>query len=831
MAIKYVQSTYQFSDPVRFFKANDPYYFEVDNIPLKQLQENCLWLKDQLNSQLATSTSINRVDIEELRPYTTGLDRTVRVKPGRFTARINDASTKEPLAYLQKVFGDELGETDIWETASPSQTGWPSGKDWSITLYNALEKFKSTLASDALGMNGLAERAFAWPMVDANTPVDSSGGQMYPLSQNPYFRWGASNNPGNKVWVNPTILTEAMVWYRGQAGSTTPFWSLYNYDTTPGDGAVRLGLAESWFIKKWRGVARLAIVDVEDELTIDVPAFDADDFSYTDSNGTTTPVTGVQSRVDLVFIYSKPVDSSGVKIMKSSSVQTITKPQLGIVRGAGIYTTEEESPNKFMGGRRRETTDDHRILASPGDQNNTDMGFTSTSANDIKFDVRGSFPSPDDILNIAPLLSEKLESTAFELLGQSILPVAYVWVQDTGTQDTAGTIVIDISDVIDIRPFFRTAELAYNERAGIAAAVPQISLANPVVSRANLDNESNQLYNYVNAQIAGVPSPGPDDHMSILAAGYVYGGFNFGPEGALWGFYKTQNGTDDATTKQYISDKYYGVNAKNPPPDFPDWDMAEWCKLGSFSNKGYYPNDRINTFLAARGNANSIDSSIVGGSFNTAVLADGNQPDGNAPTRLNKFGSAEAGFSDSKWPTPTNRVQFHYISKTIQLPANMPQWLNEYDIDISFINCLPQSNFGLPHYHDHHYQYPAGYYNHWIEKDRANNTFTIYISFAAIHTEEIGVGSNENPNKTGIETPSRNRSGNFFSAFTVPVTDILYSNTNSIGSSLNGYLGNPRMGICTYPTIQWKLLGIPQTDLTYFKTDLSINNTISLKQS
>ena len=35
----YKDSNYKFNDPIRFFKANDPYYFEVDNIPLKQLQE------------------------------------------------------------------------------------------------------------------------------------------------------------------------------------------------------------------------------------------------------------------------------------------------------------------------------------------------------------------------------------------------------------------------------------------------------------------------------------------------------------------------------------------------------------------------------------------------------------------------------------------------------------------------------------------------------------------------------------------------------------------------------------------------------------------------
>jgi len=830
MTQKYIQSTYQFTDPVRFFKANDPYYFEVDNIPLKQLQENCLWLKDQLIGSLAKQVSVDRVDLEELRPYATGLDRTIRVKPGRFTARINDASTKEPLAYLQKVMGDELGETDIWDNARPSQVGWPSGKDWSIVLWNALEKFKSTISSNALGMTGLAERAFTWPMVDANTPVNFSGVEMMPTSQSPYLRYSKDqNNPGSLAYWSPTLITQAAIW--AKAEGQPPYFPIVNFYTIPGEGAVTTPGTENSFIKKWRGVARLAIVDVDDEITIDVPAFDANDFGYTDSNGNTVPVPGVQSRIDMVFIYSKPVDTSGVKLLKSTGVQTITKPQLGIVRGAGIRTSDVDKTAAGYMWPKLPTTDDHKILASPGDQFNDNMGFTSTSANDIEFDVRGSFPSPDDILNIAPLLSEKLESEAYELLGQSILPVAYVWVQNSGTTDTTGATIIDVSDVIDIRPFLRTAELAYNERAGVAASIPQVSLANPVVSRANLDNESNQLYSFFNSKIDNMPVPGPDSHMSVMAAGYVYGGFNFGPEGALWGFYNTQGGgnMDPAQVKEFIRVKYYGDNG-SMPPDYPDWDEAEWLKLGNYLDKGYYPNDRINTFLASRGQSSSADKSIVGGSFNTAVLPNGDQPNGSAPTRLNKFGSAEPGQADGKRSPPVNAVQFHYISKTIQLPANMPQWLNEYDVDISFINCMPQTNFGLPHFADHHYMHPAGYYGHWIEKDRANDTFTIYLSFAAIHTEEIYKYGNS-PDKGGLETPSRNRAGDMFSAFTVPVAKILYSNTTSIGSSLYGYKGNPRIGICTYPTIQWKLLGIPQADLAYFKTDLSVNNTITLKES
>ena len=69
----YQESNYRFTDPVRLFKANDPYYFEVDNIPIKQLQENCLWLKDQVRKDTNKLSRVKRSDIDELRPYATGI--------------------------------------------------------------------------------------------------------------------------------------------------------------------------------------------------------------------------------------------------------------------------------------------------------------------------------------------------------------------------------------------------------------------------------------------------------------------------------------------------------------------------------------------------------------------------------------------------------------------------------------------------------------------------------------------------------------------------------------------------------------------------------------
>jgi len=62
-----------------------------------------------------------------------------------------------------------------------------------------------------------------------------------------------------------------------------------------------------------------------------------------------------------------------------------------------------------------------------------------------------------------------------------VLPICYVVVK-------RGEAVITSDDIIDVRPFLRTAELAYNERAGVGAATPPLSLANPAVGKHELYN-------------------------------------------------------------------------------------------------------------------------------------------------------------------------------------------------------------------------------------------------------------------------------------------------------------------------------------------------------
>ena len=53
----FFDSTYKYTEPIRYYKANDPVYYKVDNIPLKQLQENCNFLKSQIEGLLGASGS------------------------------------------------------------------------------------------------------------------------------------------------------------------------------------------------------------------------------------------------------------------------------------------------------------------------------------------------------------------------------------------------------------------------------------------------------------------------------------------------------------------------------------------------------------------------------------------------------------------------------------------------------------------------------------------------------------------------------------------------------------------------------------------------------
>lgn len=825
----YQDSNYRFTDPIRFFKANDPYYFEVDNIPLKQLQENCLWLKDQLRKTIEPKiTAVKRGDIDELRPYSTGGDRKVRVKPGRYTARINDASKANPLGYILKVAGEAAGDVDAWSSALPQPGSFPNNKNY--VLEAALNTFKQQTAAQAMGMNGLAERAFTWPVVNSDTPVDENGTDL--LASVNWFSYGGYdvNIPGGGANNSPFLITEALLWSRAGSGATAPDRTgLHSFDTTNiNNGFAFLPRTENHFIKAWRGISRLAIVDVDEEISIEVPRFDSTDFQYVNESGVATNVAGVEQRIDLVFIYSKPVDMSGVNLLDTTTKtkKTITKPTLGIVRGAGIkMNLRQGTPIN------NKAPTNGSILAHPADQINTNMGFNSTSGNDIAYDIRGSFPSPDDLLNIAPLISEKLEDSAYELVGQSILPVAYVFVDST-SQTVLST------DVIDIRPFFRTAELAYNERAGIAAAFPQLSLANPAVGKAQMDYELKRVYDDLKSRVDNINNVTNTTNIvnnsNTLATGYVFGGWNFGPEGAMYDFYSKRFASDVDTSndsqeyiRNYVKSKYgIGSAATNnlSIPAYPDWDLALWTVSQNIPDKGLYPNDYINTFIGS-------DGSIVAGSSSVKVDANGNS----TGVKLNKFTNATTGGSTNiasnavplEGITYKSYANFNYICKRIKF--NRPSWLADYNVNVNLVNCLAQNGTLLN---------AGSYFGTWVEK--GFDEFAIYVAF----TGPINASWNNFANQGvgtafGFPAPSTQnisqRSGDGFSCFVVPVADILASNTSPIGGTNaggvgKGYVGNPRIAKCTYPTVMWTMTGILAEDVLYHYGNLNgTRPTIRLK--
>ena len=502
-SFEFTESQYRFTSPVRYFKANDPIYYEVDNIPLKQLHENDLWLKDQIfNLRLSTEGGVERQNINELRPYVTGSDNVVKVKPGRFTARINDAYSITPLQVISKVTGDSVDSYNTWTAGSLAASG----------ISTVIQAFKQAVA---INLNGLVERAFTRPAYIPDTADTTYTSQQVPLitlingteqdyGQPPYPGVGAV------LWSNFSDNRS------GDIPATA--YTIRQFDTFQARiGFARMGSAETAFIKRWRGIARTAVVDIPEELSIEIPRFNDEDYFYYNERGVKTYLDQATQRIDLVFIYSKPVDASSTTIGKyQNGVPTsINKAQLGIVYGAGLGVNFRQFNNRIQEvldangiSKNYPSTDDTtlpdgtiKMLSHFGDELGQNTGFTTSSST-----IRGSFPAPDDLMNLSPLLDEELDSGSISLVGQSVLPIAYIVVKKNANLNSEGIPVISGDDLVDIRPFFRTTELSYNERAGIAAAVPSLSIANPVVTQAELDYELKKVRTDVISRIPTIPN-------------------------------------------------------------------------------------------------------------------------------------------------------------------------------------------------------------------------------------------------------------------------------------------------------------------------------------
>lgn len=695
----YYDTDYTYIKPVRHFKSNDPYYYEVDNIPIKQLEENTNFLKDQVDGLLTrgennTTVEIGREGFSELKPYSLGNDRKVRVKPGRYTARVNNAYDITPLQVIEQVYGftntgtSEPSAINVWSVETNKGPG----------VSAVLEQIREGFTAGSLNMNGLAERAFVFPIADED--VRNSVDQNLLNITSPGFDEIANQNANNQpLYPNyvGAILQHTTV---DTTRNLTLLRNIYSGGATTG---YQQGRLESEFIKRWRGVTRTTVVDVPNELEITIPDFDEDDFYCFDSDGERQDLYSNQ-RIDLLFIYTKGVDETTTTLAKfeNGTAKTIQKAELGIVKGAGIgmsLQTANDNTNRDDRVDLQTSIEGTPIMvAHPGDHGDnaaSSTGFYTSSAGYI----RGSFPSPDDLMNLAPVIAENLETTSLALIGQSILPIAYIRVQrDMGPVAD----VINSDDIIDIRPFFRTTELAYNERAGIAAATPQVSIANPVVTEAHLDKVKGEIYKDLRGRI-GVGTANPANNTppqiqagatTTLAAGVITGGLLYGPEGAL-ARQTDYAGEDSATLITKVQDEfgYFPGTIKARPM----WDKSSWYREGNF--QGDKATDHINvanSLIAAHGNPDAYRLPP----FNIeSDPGQGNLTDDSYRGNLGNIGMG-LGFrmhhtkDNNDWRTTIQKKnEMYYVSKRIYLDGLSPT--TDYHVNVNYLNCIPATSMEL----------------------------------------------------------------------------------------------------------------------------------------
>jgi len=248
--IQWKESPYKFTEPVRYFKSNDPYYWKVDNIPVKQLEENILWLKDQVGGgggSVGLTSGIDRVQINELRPFATEADFKINVKPGRYSARVNDARNQN------------IYEAIVTRAADVYELGLDDFEfDVDIDLIKAIA---GDITSRVVSNNGLYDTVLHHMCTPYQGFLTGWSGTKGEYTQN--FKVGIDNLP---ILKSPTIRQEST---EGVGGGSTPSNSPSYSD---------LQQLFSSFIKYWGGVARTAIVNVPETLSIDVAPFDASEF-------------------------------------------------------------------------------------------------------------------------------------------------------------------------------------------------------------------------------------------------------------------------------------------------------------------------------------------------------------------------------------------------------------------------------------------------------------------------------------------------------------------------------------------------------------------------
>ena len=783
----FFDSNFIFTAPVRKFKANDPYYWEVDNIPVSQLEENCLWLKDQVENivqegggnqpamggggqgagaQGTSFANITRANFSDLKPSVAG--STVTVNPGRFTARINDAATLTlPLSQPTLNAGASyLGEGTNWIMSNPA------------AVRTAVNKIFSTVGSEALHLNGLFEQF--------------SDYAVYKVGLGQYAYTGTT--------VTSTNLDDNLSYTGFPLVDHEKVYDMLNniFTNTLNNTSYDQPLATE-FTKRWRGVARTAVVDVPQALTVEVPAFNPEDFFYINEAGTKVLIGGTSQRIDLIFLYTKPIDQGSAKIISDGGVTTTTTAKLGILLGAGLgldkNTTATGHYASVIKNTEGTTGADAYMLASKADIASNEGGVLLKDGTTIT----GSFPAPDDILNLAPLLANDLATNDFRLVGQTVLPLAYVVV----TAAQSGT--IPSSHLVDIRPFFRTTELTYDERAGIAAALPGLSLANPAVGKRELDDH---IYGAITAALGtggGTGDSSPPLVPRAVGGGYIWGGKNWGPEGAITAAYGDGN---------WLEEGIAGMSYANVPTN-PDWDWATWSQNlpGTEDGAGLHKNDWMNfkyTINRDMSTDSTLDFQEPGGSLDQAVFT-------------NSFGTGIGLGSTQSADGDPSPLMMYWVRKRFNF--TLPSGYASYCVKAALANCVPltQGGFGKNSTRDFESGSTEGI---WITK--GPGWFVINVGWVGPDPfQEVGEhwGGWSTDTIKGCSFPSSNRNSNKFRSWAalhtgLPAIAVADGNdTNvTVGDSTTGFIPAQssaletkcdQVGACTYPTVVFEVTAFP----------------------
>lgn len=770
----FADSPFIFTAPVRKYKANDPYYWEVDNIPIKQLEENCLWLKDQVSNVTSESASANvkRSSITELRPTVAG--STVSVEPGRYSARINDAFTLE----------ESLSEPDF--AADPNYLG--QGSNWftknQSSVEAAINKIFST--SESLRLNGLIERFSQYAIYDV-----ALGSQVFTGGD-----------------VTSTVIGDGFSWTGFPLVDKPKFYNILSnvFLNSLNNISYTQSIAME-FTKRWRGVIRTAIVDVPDTLTIDIPEFSPNDFFYIDEAGDSHIISANQ-RIDLVFLYSKPVDQGSTSIIKQGTVQQITQPQLGVVVGAGLGLDKSNLGSgeyakviKNPAGTNSSEADAF-MLASKADHTVANGGFVLSNGSK----VYGSFPSPDDLLNLAPLLANEISGNDWRTVGQSVLPIAYIVVDST----QAGT--IPTANLIDIRPFFRTTELTYDERAGIAGAAPNLSLANPAVGKRELETHVNTIVTNALGTGGGGGGGGSTPPLvpRVVGGGYIWGGKKWGPEGAITA------GLGDGG--DWVSNGINGISYGSIPEN-PDWDWATWTNYidpaTGQSSQGTKKNDWLNFKYTVNRNL----TTGVGGTLDFEEA--GASTDVDIGGTENIFGNTVGRNSVDELAVAP--LMMYWVKKRFHF--SLPDGFNNYCVKAYFSNCVPLSDSGQVTVNSSYQS--GGTEGIWITK--GSGWFEINVGWVGPdpYTQNSEKWSSWDTDSAGAAAfPSSDRDTNKFRSWAVlhpelETTTIKagQASETAAGGNTNGNIPNPsdinkginvdKVGVCTYPTVLFEVVGFP----------------------